>query len=193
MFLSSSLFPFEEFPIVLCTVICILFLGSAGKTVSTPPRLVSQNTSISRHTDSCQQWAGVPRQSKQNFPLGFWKSSWEIHASGFMSCDKDVSQLVYLLPLQKSVPGNKSNKEKKKQSWDWKEKERERECRRKVVDNNETERKVLVTVFEAPSSSQTWKHPLRTFSVISAINSFFLFVTLIFMLWAANFFSKIAR
>ena len=126
MFLSSSLFPFEEFPIVLCTVICILFLGSAGKTVSTPPRLVSQNTSISRHTDSCQRWAGVPRQSKQNFPLGFWKSSWEIHASGFMSCDKDVSQLVYLLPLQKSVPGNKSNKEKKSRA-ETEKKKRERE------------------------------------------------------------------
>ena len=72
-----------------------------------------------------------------------------------MSCENDVSQLVYLLPLRKSIPDNKTNKEKKKQSWDWKKK---KEYRRKVVGNNEAERKVLVTVFEAPSSSQTWKH-----------------------------------
>ena len=31
-----------------------------------------------------------------------------------MSCDNNVSQLVYLLPLRKSIPDKKSNKEKKK-------------------------------------------------------------------------------
>ena len=44
-----------------------------------------------------------------------------------MSCENDVSQLVYLLPLRKSIPDNKSNKEKKKQSWDWKKKKRVQE------------------------------------------------------------------
>ena len=72
-----------------------------------------------------------------------------------MSCENDVSQLVYLLPLRKSIPDNKSNKEKKKAELRLKKK---KEYRRKVVGNNEAERKVLVTVFEAPSSSQTWKH-----------------------------------
>ena len=74
-----------------------------------------------------------------------------------MSCDKDVSQLVYLLSLQKSVPDNKSNKgkKKKKKAELRLNRKRERDYRRKIVDNNETERKVLVTVFEAPSSSQT--------------------------------------
>ena len=70
-----------------------------------------------------------------------------------MSCENDVSQLVYLLPLRKSIPDNKSNKEKKKSRAETEKKKKE--YRRKVVGNNEAERKVLVTVFEAPSSSQT--------------------------------------
>ena len=127
-FLSSSLFPFEEFPIVLCTVICILGLGSTGARVSTSPRLVDQSISVSRRSDSHQRWAGVPRQSKQNFPLGFWKSSWEIHASRFMSCENNVSRLIYFLTLQKSVPDNKSNIHKKNRAEAGKKKkERKRE------------------------------------------------------------------
>ena len=70
-----------------------------------------------------------------------------------MSCDNNVSQLVYLLPLRKSIPDKKSNKEKKKAELRLEKKKKE--YRKKVVDNNETERKVLVTTFEAPSLSQT--------------------------------------
>ena len=44
-----------------------------------------------------------------------------------MSCENDVSQLVYLLPLRKSIPDNKSNKEKKKAELRLKKKKRVQE------------------------------------------------------------------
>ena len=72
-----------------------------------------------------------------------------------MSCENNVSRLIYFLTLQKSVPDNKSNIHKKNRAEAGKKKrERERQYRRKAVDN-EPERKVLVTMFEAPSLNQT--------------------------------------
>lgn len=63
--------------------------------------------------------------------------------SGFMSCENNVSLMVYLLPLGKSIPDHKPNVEKSRAE------DGKRECKRKDGENNNE------TMFEAPGSSQT--------------------------------------